>query len=120
LLDNANWQMIIGLAESERIPAIYGSRRMVTNGGLLYYSSDWVELYRRAASYVDQMLKGVKPADLPVQQPTKYYLAINLKTAKAMGIAAIPSCRPQIMLIAFFAEPSLRTCRFKQHKNLSW
>jgi putative ABC transport system substrate-binding protein len=86
LLDNANWQMIIGLAESERIPAIYGSRRMVTNGGLLYYSSDWVELYRRAASYVDQMLKGVKPADLPVQQPTKYYLAINLKTAKAMGL----------------------------------
>lgn len=86
LFDNANPQMVIGLAESERIPAVYGSRRMVTDGGLMYYSSNWVELYRRAATYVDQILKGVKPADLPVQQPTKYYLAINLTTAKAMGL----------------------------------
>jgi putative ABC transport system substrate-binding protein len=87
LLDNADWKLIIGLAEKHRIPAIYGSRRMVTNGGLLYYSSDWVELYRRAASYVDQILKGVKPSELPVQQPTKYYLSVNLKTANSMELA---------------------------------
>ena len=57
----------------------------------MYYSSDWVELYRRAASYVDQIMKGVKPADLPVQQPTKFELAINLTTAKALGLTVAPS-----------------------------
>jgi putative tryptophan/tyrosine transport system substrate-binding protein len=85
LLDNKYWKLVIGLAEEYRVPAIYGSRRMVTAGGLIYYSSDWIELYRRAASYVDQILKGASPSDLPVQQPTKYYLSVNLKTAQAMN-----------------------------------
>jgi len=69
-----------------RLPTIYSERVFVTNGGLLYYGADRVELYRGAASYVDRILRGEKVGDLPYQQPTKYELVINLKTAKALGL----------------------------------
>jgi ABC-type uncharacterized transport system substrate-binding protein len=76
----------IALAAKHRVPAIYPYRYFVAGGGLVSYGADLVDQYRRAASYVDRILKGEKPADLPVQQPTKYDLVINLKTAKALGL----------------------------------
>ena len=74
------------MASSHRLPAIYPLHFFVTGGGLLSYGTDVTDLYRRAAGYVDRILKGEKPADLPVQAPTKYELIINLKTAKALGL----------------------------------
>ena len=73
-----------------RLPAIYPFRLFATDGGLISYGPDIVDQYRRAASYVDRILKGEKPADLPVQAPTKYELIVNLKTAKALGLT-LPS-----------------------------
>jgi putative ABC transport system substrate-binding protein len=78
--------LIIKLAAQHRLPAVYYERAFVVAGGLISYGPDFVDLYRRAASYVDRILKGEKPADLPVQAPTKYDLVINLKTAKALGL----------------------------------
>jgi putative tryptophan/tyrosine transport system substrate-binding protein len=78
--------LIITLAARHRLPAVYGLRPFVTSGGLISYASDTISPYRRAASYVDRILKGEKPANLPVQSPTKYELVINLKTAKALGL----------------------------------
>jgi putative ABC transport system substrate-binding protein len=83
--------LIIALAAKHRLPAVYYRRRYVTDGGLISYGYDIVDHFRRAAGYVDRILKGAKPADLPVQAPTKYELAINLKTAKALGIEVPPS-----------------------------
>jgi putative tryptophan/tyrosine transport system substrate-binding protein len=78
--------LIITLAARHRLPAVYGFRFFITSGGLISYGPDVVDQYRRSASYVDRVLKGEKPADLPVQAPTKYELVINLKTAKAIGL----------------------------------
>jgi ABC-type uncharacterized transport system substrate-binding protein len=79
-------ELIIALAARHRLPAIYFQRAFVTGGGLISYGPDPVDQYRRAASYVDRILKGEKPADLPVQAPTRYELVLNLKTAKALGL----------------------------------
>ena len=83
-------KQIIGLAAHYRLPAVYPFRFITTDGGLISYGPDTIDPYRRAASYVDRILKGEKPADLPVQAPTKYELAINLKTAKALGLEVPP------------------------------
>jgi len=79
-------ELIISLAARHRLPAVYTDRTFVTGGGLISYGPDRMEQFRLAAGYVDRILKGEKPADLPVQAPTKYELVINLKTAKALGI----------------------------------
>ena len=79
-------KLIVKLAAQHRLPAIYPWRHFVTAGGLISYAADLPDLWRRAASYVDRVLKGEKPADLPVQQPTKFELVINLTTAKAVGL----------------------------------
>jgi len=83
--------LIIKLATRHKLPAVYYERLFVAGGGLISYGPDFVEQYRRAAGYVDRILKGEKPADLPVQAPTKYELVINLKTAKALGLTVPPS-----------------------------
>jgi ABC-type uncharacterized transport system substrate-binding protein len=87
----AHRDQIIALAAHYRLPAVYPFRIYVNAGGLVSYGPDKVDPYRRAASYVDRILKGEKPADLPVQAPTKYELVINLKTAKALGLTAPPA-----------------------------
>jgi putative ABC transport system substrate-binding protein len=79
-------ELIIALAARHRLPAVYAIRLFAANGGLISYGPDEIEQHRRAAGYVDRILKGEKPADLPVQHPTKYELVINLKTAKALGL----------------------------------
>jgi len=84
-------RLIISLASQHRLPAIYPIRRLVTEGGLMSYGPDTADQYRRAAGYIDRILKGEKPADLPVQAPTKYELAINMKTAEALGLTVPPS-----------------------------
>jgi putative ABC transport system substrate-binding protein len=78
--------LIIALAARHRLPAIYPGRLYVTGGGLISYGADQIDQYHRAAAYVDRILKGEKPADLPVQQPTKFELILNLKTAKTLGL----------------------------------
>jgi ABC-type uncharacterized transport system substrate-binding protein len=78
--------LIVALAARHRLPAVYFGRYFVTDGGLISYGPDFIDLFRRAAGYVDRILKGEKPVDLPVQAPTKYELVINLKTAKALGL----------------------------------
>jgi putative ABC transport system substrate-binding protein len=81
---------IIALAAQHGLPAVYPYRYHVADGGLVCYGPDTIEQYRRAGGYVDRILKGEKPADLPVQAPTKYELVINLKTAKALGLDVPP------------------------------
>ncbi len=84
-------QLIITVAARHRLPAVYAYRFFVTGGGLISYGPDSIDPYRRAAGYVDRILKGEKPADLPVQAPTKYELVINLKTAKTLGLDVPPT-----------------------------
>jgi putative ABC transport system substrate-binding protein len=83
--------LIITLAARHKLPAVYYEQIFAAAGGLMSYGPDFVEQYRHAAHYVDRILKGEKPADLPVQTPTKFELVINLKTAKALGLAVPPS-----------------------------
>ena len=84
-------ELIVTLAARHKLPAVYYERHFAAAGGLVSYGADQIDQYRRAAGYVDRILKGEKPADLPVQAPTKYETVINLKTAKALGLAVPPS-----------------------------
>jgi putative tryptophan/tyrosine transport system substrate-binding protein len=86
-----NRDLIISLAARHRLPAVYPFRYYVTDGGPISYGPDLADQNRQAAGYVDRILKGEKPADLPVQSPTKYQLVINFKTAKALGLTVPPS-----------------------------
>ena len=90
-LSAAHGDLIVALAARHKLPAVYFSRQFVDGGGLISYGPDTVDQFRRAASYVDRILKGEKPGDLPVQVPTKYELVINLKTAKALGLTIPPA-----------------------------
>jgi putative ABC transport system substrate-binding protein len=90
-LFTANSRHIADLAIKNRLPTIYGLRQLVEAGGLMAYGPSTAEAVRRAASYVDRILKGAKPSDLPIEQPTKFELVINLKTAKALGLTIPPS-----------------------------
>ena len=83
---NNHRRAIMTLTERHRLPAIYGFRQFATEGALISYGPDSADIVRRSAGYVDRILRGERPADLPVQAPTKYELVINLKTAKALGI----------------------------------
>jgi len=83
--------VIVAAADKHRLPAVYPYRYFTSDGGLISYGPDTIEPYARAASYVDRIFKGEKPANLPVQAPTKYHLAINLKTAKALGLTVSSS-----------------------------
>ena len=78
--------MLVKLASKARLPAIYGFRLYVDEGGLMSYGANFADHLRRSARYVDKILKGAKPGDLPIEQPTKFELVVNLKTAKALGI----------------------------------
>ena len=80
----------VDLAVKHRMPAIYPQEEYVDEGGLMFYGADYVDLHQRSAHYVDKILKGAKPADLPVEQPTKFELVINLKTAKQIGLTIPP------------------------------
>lgn len=93
-LFHQNRQRIVDFAAKSRLPAMFHTRDFVDAGGLMSYGADYSHLYRRAASYVDKILKGAKPAELPVEQPTKFGLIINLKTAKALGLTI-----PQSVLV---------------------
>src|SRR5262245_52206785 len=91
LFTATNRQSIVAIAAHHRLPAVYPFRYFVAGGGLMSYGIEMLETYRQAASYVDRILKGAKPADLPVQQPTKYETVINLKTARALGLDVPPT-----------------------------
>jgi putative ABC transport system substrate-binding protein len=86
-------QQIIALAARHRLPLITGNPPFPPDGGLMYYGADFVDLYRRAAGYVDRILRGTRPADLPVQQPATFQMSINLKTAAALGLTVSPTLR---------------------------
>ena len=94
-LTTVNREMIAELAARHRLPAVYAHTYFATSGGLISYGSDNNDLFRRAAEYVDRILRGTKPSELPVQLPTKFEFAFNLKTAKALGITV-----PQSILAA--------------------
>jgi ABC-type uncharacterized transport system substrate-binding protein len=87
---NRNQKRVVGFALKSRLPSVYGRREDIEAGGLMYYGADFADSYRRVAYFVDRILKGAKPGDLPVEQPTKFELVINLKTAKQIGLTIPP------------------------------
>ena len=89
-LMTANQKRTVGFALKSRLPSMYSNKQAVEAGGLMYYGADHVDSYRRVAYFVDRILKGAKPADLPVEQPTKFEFVINLKTAKQIGVTIPP------------------------------
>jgi putative ABC transport system substrate-binding protein len=92
---NTAWRdSIVDEAAKHHLPAVYAASRFAESGGLLSYSSNYADLYRRAAAYADKLFKGAKPGDLPIEQPNKFETVINLKTAKALGITI-----PQSILV---------------------
>lgn len=82
---------ILDFAATRKLPVVSGAREVTERGGLLSYATDYADLYRRAGRYVDRVLRGAKPADLPVEQPTKFELALNLKTARVLGLTLPPA-----------------------------
>jgi putative ABC transport system substrate-binding protein len=92
-------QTIVDLAASNRLPAIYPDRAFVDGGGLIAYAVNYPDLYLRAAGLIGKIFKGAKPVDLPIEQPTKFDLVINLKTAKSLGLQIPPSLRVQAEFI---------------------
>ena len=90
-LTTGHRDVITGLAARHRLPAVYSHRYFIESGGLLYYGADTDDQYRRAATYIDQILRGEKTSDLPIQQPIKFELLVNLKAAKALGLDVPPS-----------------------------
>jgi len=91
---SAHHQLVAELAAHHKVPAIYAVPAFILVGGLIYYGPNIIDEFRRAAEYVDRILRGERPADLPVQQPTKFELTINLKTAKALGLTIPKRCWP--------------------------
>ena len=90
-INNTNRLRITEFAAKNRLPAVYHQNFFVEGGGLMFYGANLVDMYRRAATYVHKILKGAKPADLPVEQPTNFELVINLKTAKQIGLTIPPN-----------------------------
>jgi putative ABC transport system substrate-binding protein len=87
----ANRSQTVAFAQRNRLPSMYGQKEFADAGGLITYGPNTADLFRRAATYVDKVLKAAKPGDLPIEQPTKFELVINLKTAKALGLTIPPS-----------------------------
>src|SRR5215468_5988526 len=100
----ANRHLIVEFAGQRRLPAMYATREFVSIGGLISYGVDFHDLFRRAAGYVDKILRGVKPADLPVEQPAKFALVINLKTAKSLGLDMSDEMRRIGVLMALASD----------------
>ena len=87
----ANDRRVVALADKHRLPAVYWLETYAQLGGLVSYGADLLDVHRRSASYVDRILKGARPADLPIEEPTKFELIVNLKTARALGLTVPPS-----------------------------
>jgi ABC-type uncharacterized transport system substrate-binding protein len=111
----AHRALIISLAARHRLPAVYPLRVFVADGGLVSYGANAAEAYRGAATYVDRILKGEKPADLPVQSPTKFDLVINIKTAKALGLSL-----PTTLLASANEAPALHMSAFRGKADISY
>jgi putative ABC transport system substrate-binding protein len=104
-------------AARNNVPAVYALSDFVRDGGLLSYGADQVDIWRRAASYVDRILRGAKPGDLPVQFPTKFEMAVNLQTAKALGLAVPPSILLRADEVIEYDLPLGSVCACRAHRS---